>query len=283
MSKPLIEGGYILLSRKLIESEIMSKPPLYLKIWVWLLLNAQHTNYKGLERGSYKTSIPDIMDAMTYYVGYRKERPTKKEIFGVIEWLRNPHEGNGEGSMMVTTKVTHGFVYKVQNYSVYQEPKNYEGNDEGLTKVPMISNGGNNNNKNGFKNVKNDKKKDINIFLPDSIEYKLSLYLKTLILKNNSNARTPSNLEAWSKTVDKIIRLDHRTSDQIKLIIKKSQTHSFWMTNILSMEALRAQFDKLTMATDNNSKSVNKKPLQSFDEREYTEEDISDLYLDPTK
>lgn len=164
MSKPLIEGGYILLSRKLIESEIMSKPPLYLKIWVWLLLNAQHTNYKGLERGSYKTSIPDIMDAMTYYVGYRKERPTKKEIFGVIEWLRNPHEGNGEGSMMVTTKVTHGFVYKVQNYSVYQEPKNYEGNDEGLTKVPMISNGGNNNNKNGFKNVKNDKKKDMTIF-----------------------------------------------------------------------------------------------------------------------
>jgi len=42
MKEILIPGGYILLSRKLIESEIFKKPPLYIKVWNYLLLKAQH-------------------------------------------------------------------------------------------------------------------------------------------------------------------------------------------------------------------------------------------------
>ena len=156
MNKALIPGGYILLSRNLIESQIMSKPPLYSKVWIWLLLKAQHTNYKGLERGSYRTSIPEIIKAMTYKVGYRTEKPTKKQIFGIIEWLRTthngdtiitkhdkdlrePHDGEAEGPMMETTKVTHGFIYNIVNYTFYQNPKNYEGTNEESSKVtPMV-------------------------------------------------------------------------------------------------------------------------------------------------
>src|SRR5690606_14950191 len=122
--------------------------------------------YKNLDRGEAFISIPEIIEACSYKVGFRTEKPTKKQIFGVLEWLRNPNEGvnegNNEGSMIVTTKVTHGMLIKVSNYNVYQDPKNYEGNDEndtkGTTKEQRREREGNNNNKN-VKNDKNDNKK----------------------------------------------------------------------------------------------------------------------------
>ena len=32
-----IPGGYVLIARKLLESELMDKPPHYLKLWVWMI------------------------------------------------------------------------------------------------------------------------------------------------------------------------------------------------------------------------------------------------------
>ena len=67
--------GFILLSRSLIESEIFSKPPLYLKVWIYLLTRAQHTDYKGLKRGQLYISIPEIQEACSHFEGFRKETP----------------------------------------------------------------------------------------------------------------------------------------------------------------------------------------------------------------
>ena len=179
MKEPLILGGYILLSRKLIESEIMKKPPLYLKVWAWLLLKAQHQNYKGLNRGQLLTSIPEIREAMAYKVGYRVEKPTKKQIWGVLDWLRNPYEGTTKGTtdvttnepMIVTTKVTHGILVNIVKYDLYQTSQNYEGNNEGndegnnegIAKELRRERQGNNINKND-KNDKNDKNEKKNIY-----------------------------------------------------------------------------------------------------------------------
>ena len=163
MKGPRIPGGYILLSRKIIESEIWNKPPLYLKVWVYILAKAQHKPYNNLERGQAFVSIPELIEVCSYKVGYRTEKPTKKQIYGILEWLRNPNEGvndgNCEGNMIETTKVTHGMLVEVNNYNVYQDPKNYEGNNEGqaegTTKEQRRDNKGNNKYKN-VKNVKNE-------------------------------------------------------------------------------------------------------------------------------
>ena len=164
MNEPLITGGYILLSRKLIESKIMKKPPLYLKVWVWLLLKAQHEPYKGLDRGEWMTSVSEIQEAMSWMVGYRKTTPTYKQIRNVLDWLRNPCEGNTNSNtkdgMIGTTKGTHGIKIKILNYDFYQDPKNYEGHNErqrkGTPKEMREATQGHNINKND-KNDKNDK------------------------------------------------------------------------------------------------------------------------------
>lgn len=134
LNGPQITGGYILVSRKLIESEIWEKPPLYLKVWMYLLMRAQYKPFKDLERGELVVSIPELIEACSYKVGYRTEKPTKSQIFNILEWLRNSNEGSDERysneTMIETTKTTRGMVVKVTNYNVYQDSKNYEQNDE---------------------------------------------------------------------------------------------------------------------------------------------------------
>ncbi len=168
MSSAPIPNGYILLSRKLLDSEIMAKPPLYLKVWIYLLANAQHKDYKGLKRGQLFTSIPKIQEAMSYMVGYRKETPSYKQVRGVLDWLRFPREGTTKderrGAMIDITKGTHGMIITIVNYDLYQDPKNYEGHseghNEGIAKDERRARQGHNINKND-KNDKNDKEKTL--------------------------------------------------------------------------------------------------------------------------
>lgn len=165
MNEPLIPGGYILLSRKIIESEIFKKPPLYLKVWIYLLSSAQHSAYKGLERGQLYTSIPEIQEACSYMIGYRKKTPTKDQIYNILEWLRKRCESNCEHdtntTMITTTKATHGLLVNIDKYSLYQDAKNYESNaehdNEKVTNTLREQRQPDNINKN-VKNVKNDKK-----------------------------------------------------------------------------------------------------------------------------
>lgn len=134
-----IDGGYILISRKIVESEIFSKPPLYLKVWIYLLTLAQHKDYKGLKRGQLRTSIPQIQSACAYYIGYRKVVPSKDQVFKIIDWLRHTHESDmkesTKGTMITTTKATHGMLINIDKYCIYQDAKNYEANTESVTKA----------------------------------------------------------------------------------------------------------------------------------------------------
>lgn len=197
--KEQIHGGYILISRTLMESKIWMKPPLYLKIWMYLLMRAQHTDYKNLKRGQLWTSVPEIQKACSHYIGYKKVTPTYKQVRSAIEWMRSiskediscfSHEGNNvgynarhtesknEGNMIDTTKGTHGMLVNIVNYNIYQDPKVYEGrtvnsnvrhdvsNNQGNTKEIRRAEHGQNINK----NEKNDKNK--NNKYPESVQRK---------------------------------------------------------------------------------------------------------------
>ena len=132
-------NGYILESKSIIDSDIWTKPPLYFKVWHYLLLKAEYANTGNLKRGQLFTSIQEIADACAYYKGFQKVTPSRHEIYKIIEYLRRTDEGNNEGNnegntkvpMIVTTKVTHGILVTICNYNKYQDPKSYEVNNEG--------------------------------------------------------------------------------------------------------------------------------------------------------
>ncbi|WP_373894428.1 Replication protein O [Virgibacillus sp. CBA3643] len=253
MSEPRIPGGYILLSRKVIESEIWEKPPLYIKIWIYLLTRAQHADYKGMNRGQLRTSIPEIMEGCSWYVGYRKVKPTKDQVFQVIDWLRksyeHPDESNNDPTMITTTKATQGLLINICNYSFYQDPKNYESNkettDENSTKATREQQRSDNINKND-KNVKNEQEKStIRSKLKfETHHIQLAELLFKKIQENNPSVKQP-NLETWANTLRLMMERDNRTGKDIQDLIIWSQQHHFWHKNILSADKLRKQFDRL--------------------------------------
>jgi len=146
----MIEGGYILQPRIIEESEVYRLSPCARETWQHLLLTAYHKDYGNLKRGQLFTSIDTIREALSWFVGYRKEGYSRRQIEGSFEAFR-------ERGMIVTTKVTHGIVITICKYDYYQDPKNYECNNEGEKKDTTkgrrsVRQGGNIN-----KNVKNDK------------------------------------------------------------------------------------------------------------------------------
>ena len=114
-----INGGYILLARRMLTSGIMEKPPLQLKLWVWMLMQASHTEHGSLKRGQFFTSIERMREAMSYKVGNRIERPSKKKIRISYGWFEAEN-------MIEIARVTHGMLITVLNYDIYQRPDSYE-------------------------------------------------------------------------------------------------------------------------------------------------------------
>ena len=91
----------------------------------------------NLKRGEAFITIQELQEAGTYYIGYREIKPSVKQIRSIINYLRtyeSPHEKSTKGTMIVTTKVTHGMLIKVLNYDKYQAFQNDEGNNEKFTK-----------------------------------------------------------------------------------------------------------------------------------------------------
>lgn len=210
MAESIITGGYILLSRKIIESKIWDKPPLYLKVWIWLLEKAQHKEYKNLKRGQLYCQIEDIQKGVGWYVGYRKETPTKDQIFQILDWMRKCHEGgnesNARATMIATTKATHGLLINISNYSHYQNPKNYESNDEGndekVTKAEREQRQADNINKECSKNVEND-----NISIDDFFQTIWQMYPnkkgKANVKKTQKEKLFKFGIEALTKCIER--------------------------------------------------------------------------------
>lgn len=88
------------------------------------------------------------------------------------------------------------------------------------------------------------KKKGKREFTRDDVEYKLASRLFFWILQNNPKAKKP-NPQKWADVVRLMIERDEREPEDIKNVIDWAQNNDFWMSNILSTEKLRKQFDTL--------------------------------------
>lgn len=97
-----------------------------------------------------------------------------------------------------------------------------------------------------IKNKEVRSKKKETTFVENSVEFSLSKKLLNLILGNNPNFKKP-DLQKWAIEIEKAIRLDKRTPEQLERVIEWSQQDDFWKQNILSTQKLRKQFDQLFM------------------------------------
>lgn len=145
-----IPNGFIFVARKIRDSEIWTMAPWCFKLWIWMLLEANHGDRGKLRRGQFHTTLSAMAEAAKYYAGTRPVRPSKPQI---VKFLRRQRESN----MVATMKATRGLVITILNYETYQTAANYESNNESQVKIPRRQRQGSRIDKNG-KNDKKDKK-----------------------------------------------------------------------------------------------------------------------------
>ena len=157
MTSKIIPNGYYIKARNIKESKIAIAPPHIREIWDWILRESNHkdgyVNGRKIARGELIRSFKDIQEDLKWMVGYRKETYKKWHCESAMKWLTR------EG-MITTTKTTRGMLIKVIKYGIYQDPKNYESNNESETKATREQHE-NSHYKQECKNVKNKQEDNI--------------------------------------------------------------------------------------------------------------------------
>lgn len=92
---------------------------------------------------------------------------------------------------------------------------------------------------------------------------KLANFLADKIAENGS--KRPTVTEAWVTDMNRLMKIDGRTFDQIKSAIEWCQDDSFWRSNIMSPGKLRKQYDQLRLkASQQKSKPKGQTFLEQF-------------------
>ena len=74
---------------------------------------------------------------------------------------------------------------------------------------------------------------------------RLANLLADLIALNGS--RRPTVTRTWITTIDRMLRLDGRTEDEVEAAMRWAQADDFWASNILSPDKLRKHFDRMRL------------------------------------
>lgn len=119
----MIKGGYVLLPRILLESDIYKTTPCVREVWLYLIINAAYKPTKNLKRGQIRTNFSKISEDLSWKVGYRKMKYSNKQCERAANVLVKV-------GAIVATKVVHGMLITICNYDTYQEPDNYESRNE---------------------------------------------------------------------------------------------------------------------------------------------------------
>jgi len=203
-------AGWIKLHRQIIDSDIYQMPPLYLRVFERLLIEANHRDNeipyrekgskvvgkKLIKRGERLTSVRDICRWVAWYERGRLKEPNPKTIQNILDWLEvnSMIEIYGEKGNRTETH------YKVINYEVYQgsdDDKVTEKKQPGNSQVTVDGD-----KQECTKNDKNDKE-DIYI-LTESEER----FLNTLSKIENYPLDREKDLEMHKTLADRYPRLD---------------------------------------------------------------------------
>lgn len=222
--------------------------------WVDILLTVNHKDNKIMldgklvivPRGSMITSIRKLCDRWDWSNTKVKRFLDVLQVDGMIT-----HKSD--------TKKT---VINVVNYSDYQkldDTKNVaETSQKHHRNDTETSQKHTNNNVNNVNNIIRDNspedeshkngKRQQKEYAHDSFEMNVVNYLIDKILEMLPNAKVPEKDQdkyKWCDHVEKMKRLDSKTEEQIRKVLKFCTTDSFWRTTILSTAKMRKQFDTL--------------------------------------
>jgi len=114
--KELFEVGFVRIARQICQSEIWERPPHYLKLFIWLIVNANWKPLGDVGRGEILADQFDLDRALRTCAGTSFRHYTYGQIRGAIAWLVS-------AGMIKTRRYKGGQIITVMNYEKYQEPQ----------------------------------------------------------------------------------------------------------------------------------------------------------------
>ncbi len=164
MTQDFINGGYFNFARKFFSSEIWLRPPLFLKIFLWIIGQANHKGHKKngyqYKRGELVTTYEKIAQANSHYFNRKHIVPSLKQIRSILSWLEKKGMisveplKSGLGRTGAGTRAHTGAYIGIRiivvNYNAYQNPESYKGRhrDGNIFEQGHYNNNGNNKNGN---------------------------------------------------------------------------------------------------------------------------------------
>lgn len=206
--------------------------------WVDMLLEANHADNKWIagnevipiKRGSFITSELNLMERWQW---------SKTKVRSFLKLLE-------EEKMIVKksdSKKTTIFIVNYDNYQGLETAEEPEKDQKKTAKKPQKDTNNNVNNVN-----KVDPPNSESEFADDSLEMKMTKYMIEKIVESYPSAKvpnTPTKLHRWCLTFDHLMRIDGRSREEIREVMKWVYQDDFWCTNIRSPEKLREKFDTL--------------------------------------
>lgn len=111
---------------------------------------------------------------------------------------------------------------------------------------------------------------------PSAKGAELAQFLRQRIVANNPAAQVTDKQEIkWSFEVDRMVAQDGRSHVAIRAMIEFSQSDAFWRTVVLSMGALRKQFDRLSIK---HASTSNPSPTPRPSQRDVLTEEGKKMY-----
>ncbi|MGR3174596.1 MAG: replication protein [Candidatus Scalindua sp.] len=150
----------------------------------------------------------------------------------------------------IITRDNSGFITKYgiqKNYTKWQTSVEINTSVKNNTRTSV-----NNDTETSVKSDTHKRKKKIK-YSPNSNEIRMAELLFSFILKRYPAHRKP-DMQIWALHIDRMIRCDSRSVENIEKIIKWCQEDEFWQNNILSTASLRKQYDTLWLKAGLNGK-----------------------------
>jgi hypothetical protein len=105
-----------------------------------------------------------------------------------------------------------------------------------------------------------------NSFSDDSLEMKMTKFMIDKILESYPGAKVPkteNQIYKWALAFNRLMRIDKRTVDDIRTLMKWVYQEEFWSTNIRSPDKLREKWDTLWLQMQRINKASDKpEPLE---------------------
>ncbi|MEK3950933.1 hypothetical protein MHB46_21415 [Paenibacillus sp. FSL H7-0703] len=236
--------GWISVHRKMLDNPVVCKDGDYMAVWMYLLLNATHTEYPALFSGKKVILQPGQLITGRKSIS-EKLNISESKVQRILKSFESEHQieqQNGNKNRLVT----------VVSWSEYQESEQqneHQVNNKRTTTEQQVNT--NNNVITEQQNNENKKpsspKSPKRTYSEDDLYYRLAKRFHELAYKNAQDAGTAHlikkpNFQNWANTFRLMFERDNVHESEIGDVVKYALSEPFYRTIIFSPDNLRKHY-----------------------------------------